>query len=196
VGWSGFYRVVGGYFRRKRTRWVTREFADCRTVVDLGGTPQSWPRRPFPAITLVNLLPAPEALPQGFTYVNGDALHTPLDGAFDLAFSNSVIEHVGPRPAQECFAGEMFRLGRRLYCQTPNRWFPVEPHFLTLFLHWLPRSWFRPWMHRWLTINGLRGKAWEPIYLLSRREVRELFPGCNLRTERFLGLPKSFVVWR
>jgi hypothetical protein len=96
------------------------------------------------------------------------------------------------------------RVGRRVYCQTPNRWFPVEFHFLGLFVHWLPRRWFGYFVHRRMTLRGILGKPTREqsdelrssIRLLSRRELVELFPGCKIRTERFLGMAKSFVVWR
>ena len=34
-------------------------------------------------------------------------------------------------------------MGRAYWVQTPNRWFPVEQHLLTPFLHWLPKPWQR-----------------------------------------------------
>ena len=193
------YRIVGGYFRRRRGRWLKQEFGNCKTIVDLGGTVQSWREHDFAAdsVTLVNLGPAPAPLEPRFRYIQGDACRTTLpDAGADLAFSNSVIEHVGDWDTQRRFAEELQRLGHRVYCQTPNKWFPIEPHFLTLFLHWLPPQWFTARVHRYLTVNGLRGKPKETIRLLTKREVAELFPGCQIRTERFLLMPKSFVAWK
>jgi hypothetical protein len=98
-------------------------------VVDLGGTLESWPSGSFPNITLVNVVAANgQPLPDWASFVQADACHVPLRGPFDLAYSNSVIEHMGTWERQREFAVEMSRLGRRIYCQTPNRWFPVEPH--------------------------------------------------------------------
>lgn len=196
---TAVYRVVGGYFRRKRARWWVQEFAGCNTIVDFGGTAQSWQNYDFSAqsITLVNLEPAPERLEPHFHYMQGDACRTALpDASADLAFSNSVIEHVGDPDHQRHFAQEMQRIGRRVYCQTPNKWFPIEPHFLTLFLHWLPSRWFTAGVHRYLTINGLRGKPKESIRLLTKQEFKELFPGCQIKTEKFLFLSKSFIAWK
>jgi len=31
---------------------------------------------------------------------------------------------------------------------------------------------------------------------LSRRELQRLFPGCKIKTERFLGIPKSYAAYR
>jgi hypothetical protein len=200
------YAVVGGYFRRRRRCWIVSEFQDCRSVVDLGGTPESWPSDNFPNITLVNVAGNGHSLPQGTHFVQADACHVPLRGPFDLAYSNSVIEHMGTWERQREFAGEMFRLGRRIYCQTPNRWFPVEPHYLTVVLHWLPRRWFGYTAHRWLTLQGLsrkpsrdeslRTRRKEAVRLLTKRELRTLFPECQIKVERFLGWPKSYAIWR
>ncbi len=61
------------------------------------------------------------------------------DGEFDLGFSNAVVEHVaGGREAQRAFARELCRVARRVFVTTPNRWFPVDPHTLLPFAHWLP----------------------------------------------------------
>ncbi len=145
----------------------------------------------------MNLKAVPEQLEPRFRYIQGDGCHTALpDASFDLAFSNSVIEHVGDFEDQRCFAKELRRIGRRFYCQTPNKWFPVEPHFLTLFVHWLPSKWFSAGVHRFLTVNGLRGKPKESIRLLTKVELAVLFPGCQIWIERFLLLPKSFVAWK
>jgi hypothetical protein len=52
-------------------------------------------------------------------------------------------------------AAEMLRVGKRVYCQTPNRWFPVEPHYLALLVHWLPTACFTYFVHRYMTVHGL-----------------------------------------
>jgi len=200
------YRVVGGYFRSRRLHWLKTEFADCRRVIDLGGRIEMWRATDFGEHTvIVNLEPEPDSVPPQFTYVHGDARNTGLpDEAFDLAFSNSVIEHVGSFEDQKRFADEMLRIGKRVYCQTPNQRFPVEPHFLGICVHWLPRKWFHHFVDRYLTLHGWRYRPTREesvalinsIRLLTRDELLQLFPGCKIKTEWFLGLPKSFVVWR
>lgn len=200
------YRVVGGYFRRKRLRWVVEEFRDCRNIVDFGGRVDMWRGIHFAELTtIVNVEPPPENVPATLTYVQGDARHTDLtDRAFDLAFSNSAIEHVGSFDDQKQFANEMLRIGRRIYCQTPNKWFPIEPHFLGLCVHWLPKKWFGHFVDRYLTLHGWRYRPTpevssaliNSIRLLTRAELVQLFPECKIKTERFLGMPKSFVVWK
>ena len=72
-------------------------------------------------------------------YVQGDALELPFeDGAFDVVFSNAVIEHVGGREQQRRFVEESLRVARRAFITTPNRWFPVEVHTRLPLVHWLP----------------------------------------------------------
>jgi len=72
--------------------------------------------------------------------VQADGRRLPFaDGEFDLGFSNAVVEHVaGGRDGQRRFVGELFRVARRVFVTTPNRWFPVDPHTLVPFAHWLP----------------------------------------------------------
>jgi SAM-dependent methyltransferase len=104
-------------------------------------------------------------------YVQADALSLPFaDGAFDIAFSNAVIEHVGGRDAQRRFVGEALRVARRAFVTTPNRWFPVEVHTRLPFVHWLPER---------LAHRGyeLAGKPWaKENHLLGPGALRELFP--------------------
>jgi hypothetical protein len=197
--------IVMQHLRRRRHQWLAEKFADCRTVVDIGGRETMWQTVPLsPQVTIVNLEPVTVARP-AFRYHKGDGRKLDFgDASFDLAFANSVIEHVGTLRDQRLLAREMMRVGRRLYCQTPNRWFPVEFHYLGLFVHWLPRNWFTYGVHRYLTLRGILGKPSRlqslelrtSIRLLSRRELAALFPGCRIRTERFLGWPKSYIVWR
>jgi hypothetical protein len=193
------------YFRQRRHGWLAQEFADCRTVIDIGGRQAMWETVGLsPQVTLVNPEAADTERP-GFRYVEGDGRKLDFDdGSFDLAFANSAIEHVGTFEDQRRFAGEMMRVGRRIYCQTPNRWFPVEFHYLGVLVHWLPRGWFGYRVHRYVTLRGLLGKPnheqsrelRSSIRLLSRRELRTLFPGCRIRVERVLGWAKSYIVWR
>jgi hypothetical protein len=72
--------------------------------------------------------------------VRADGRDLPFaDGAFDLGFSNAVVEHVGGgRDGQRRFVHELCRVARRVFVTTPNRFFPLEVHTLLPFVHWLP----------------------------------------------------------
>ena len=105
-------------------------------------------------------------------YVQGDACALPFeDGAFDVVFSNAVIEHVGDRERQRVFVSEALRVGRRAFITTPNRRFPLEVHTRLPLVHWLPGRLSHPLYRR-----AGKGFATE-IHLLSRRTLVSLFPG-------------------
>jgi len=72
--------------------------------------------------------------------VQADGRELPFaDGAFDLGFSNAVVEHVaGGRAGQRRFVHELCRVSTSVFVTTPNRWFPIEVHTLLPFVHWLP----------------------------------------------------------
>jgi hypothetical protein len=107
------------------------------------------------------------------------------DGAFDLVYSSSVIEHVAVA-RRAAFAAEVRRVGRGLYVQTPAYSFPIEPHALLPAAHWLPPRLRRPYWRL-----GTQG-VWEDIALLRRREVAELF-GATVHAERVGPLTKSWI---
>jgi len=92
------------------------------------------------------------------------------DNAFDIAFSNAVIEHVGGREERRRFVAELCRVAPRVFLSTPNRWFPIETHTLVPFVHWLPRTASDP------VFAALRRRRWEGIELLTKRELLALFP--------------------
>ncbi len=108
------------------------------------------------------------------------------DGAFDLVYSSSVIEHIAPARRQ-AFADETRRVGRGWFVQTPAYSFPIEPHALLPFAHWLPASLRR----RYWRLGAAGG--WEDISLLRRDELVTLFPDGAIRAERFAGIAKSWV---
>jgi SAM-dependent methyltransferase len=105
-------------------------------------------------------------------YVQGDACALPFeDGAFDIVFSNAVIEHVGDRARQRRLVSEALRVGRRAFITTPNRLFPLEVHTKLPLVQFLPE----PAAHR---VFELVGKGWaKEIHLLSRGGFESLFPG-------------------
>src|SRR4051812_22802336 len=110
------------------------------------------------------------------------------DGAFDLAYSSSVIEHVEPG-RRAAFAAEIKRVARGFFVQTPAWSFPIEPHALLPFAHWLAPTLRRPYWRL-----GAAG-AWEDIHLLRRAELVALF-GEPVLAERFAGVVKSWIALR
>jgi SAM-dependent methyltransferase len=105
-------------------------------------------------------------------YVQASALELPFEnGAFDVYFSNAVIEHVGPREAQRRFVAEALRVAPRVFITTPNRWFPVELHTRVPLVHWLPDA----AAHR--AYDVLRMPWAKENHLLGPGDLRGLFPG-------------------
>jgi SAM-dependent methyltransferase len=114
------------------------------------------------------------------------------DGEFPVVFSNSVIEHV-PRELQPAFAEEIRRVGRRYFVQTPNRYFPIEPHYQLPLFQFLPER-VRRALNRSLSLGWREKGHWEEVNLLSARDLRFLFPDGELHREKVLGLTKSLMV--
>jgi SAM-dependent methyltransferase len=110
------------------------------------------------------------------------------DAAFDLAYSSSVVEHVEPE-RRAAFAAEVRRVARGWFVQTPAWSFPIEPHALLPFAHWLAPTLRRPYWRL-----GAAG-SWEDIHLLRRAELAALF-GEPILAERFGGLVKSWIALR
>jgi SAM-dependent methyltransferase len=178
------------------------------TVLDVGGRAAWWqmmqPATPHVTIVNVETEDSAQITAAGYRFVvaSGCALPFP-DKSFDIALSNSVIEHVGDLDAQRRFALEVLRCGTAIYVQTPNKWFPVEPHLLMPFAHWLPRRPQRaliPFLSVWAIATRPPAAAIDGFLdstrLLTRGELVELFPGCEITEERVLGLVKSFIVTR
>jgi Methyltransferase domain len=197
------YRPFLTYFRRRRMRNFIRLMAvdDSASVVDVGGTPFVWNLADcHPSVTMINLR-APQSIDGNVRMVIASGMAIPFpDESFDICFSNSVIEHVGDARARAEFSREVRRVARRYWVQTPNRRFFIEPHFLCLFLHWLP---FRVKRHliRNFTVWGLVTRPTQKrvdeallgITLLDEREMRELFPDAEMMKERWLGMVKSLI---
>src|SRR6478736_1030223 len=103
------------------------------------------------------------------TVVQADGRRLPFaDGAFELGFSNAVVEHVGGREEQRRFVHELCRVAERVFVTTPNRWFPLEVHSLVPLAHWLPRG----ARDRVLSARGF-DDILEP---LGPKELASLFP--------------------
>ena len=175
--------------RRKRLELFERLLAPApgETAVDVGcGTAGLATIAPELRVTGVDRDPRPGY--PGARFVQADATRLPFsDGEFDIAYSNSVVEHLlaGDR---EAYARELQRVGRRWLVQTPNRLFPIEPHALLPFVHWLPRP-----LGRAAWRLGVSGDPYDDVRLLGIRELRALFPDAVIVRERVGPFTKSFV---
>ena len=203
------YRPFLGYHRRKRLKllFTTLGITQETRVLDIGGNPFFWQLAaemslPVPKVTSLNLYSDTAAFREGITWIVGDGRRLPfVDKSFDVAFCNSVIEHMGTWGSQQDLASEIRRVAIRYFVQTPNRWFPVEPHLLTPFVHWVPR-WLQRLMLRNFTIRGLIERPsrlqcdafLQEVRLLDGKEMQSLFPTGKMLFERFCGLTKSIAI--
>ncbi len=99
---SRVWRPILRITRRKRMRLFAQwtDLTPVTTMLDVGGTPGVWELVPvMPDVTLLNLEPSDSTLRQ--VVADGTRLLTYADNAFDVVFSNSVIEHV-PDPRGVC----------------------------------------------------------------------------------------------
>jgi hypothetical protein len=172
-------------------------------ILDVGGSAKTW-RDCGRAVnvTIVNLA-HPGSGSAGCGWIQGDALFLPFpDSSFDVVFSNSVIEHVGTLKEQGRFAEEIQRVGRRYWVQAPNRYFPLEPHFLFPGFQFLPENVrvviARYWPFSWPKYFRQSPRAIEhearTVRLPTARELRQLFRGASIHEERVFGLAKSIIV--
>ena len=205
-------------FRKNRGRMLglqisalAKHFGRDIRILDVGGRADYWFNVGFANVSRIDLLnydaeelerDLPAGAPHGlFTRQVGDArnLENYPDASVDLVHSNSVIEHVGGWQDMRAMATELMRVGSSGWIQTPAWEFPIEPHFGLPFVHWFGG----PVRRRMLGLSRkphLRGidlhkrrEHVERINLLSRTELRALFPDRDIYVERLV-FPKSYVV--
>lgn len=212
---------LSAHFRNKRAVTLRRliDQLTCThnklTILDIGGRARYWEQIGIPflrernvSVTILNLHRSEFAdrdLADIFTFQVGDARSlTYPDGHFDLAHSNSVIEHVGGWPDMQEFARETRRIAKSYYVQTPYFWFPIDPHFYAMpMFHWLPR------VARALVLRAVplatsgRARTYKGAVqavnssrLLNIAQFRILFPDAEIEAERFARLPKSLIAIR
>lgn len=194
--------------RFKHFRTLMSNLPRPTSVLDVGGTQRFWENMGFIdesgiRIHILNLYPIETSHPNVESVI-GDATHLDdyEDDQFDVVFSNSVIEHVGGMPEQHAMAREVMRVGKRYFVQTPNRYFPIEPHFLFPLFQFLPLS-VRVFLIQHFAI-GWTGKITDraqavrrakAIRLLTKAELIDCFPGAKLDRERVFGLIKSYTAY-
>jgi len=135
---------------------------------------------------------------EGLKFVQGDARDMPFgDGAFDLAFSSAVIEHVGSRKNQVAFIRECVRVSKKyVFITTPNRFYPIELHTVLPIIHWLPPGVYRGILKR---IGKSFFASEDNLNLLSKRgleSMMEEIDGVSYSIDfiRFLGFKSNILL--
>lgn len=178
-------------YRRWRLIQALLDLKGTESVLDVGGTDVSWWFVDWKGpVVRCNL---EFATPHSGLRVRGNGCDLPFpDKSFDIAFSNSVIEHLSTFDAQQKFGEELRRVGRRFFVQTPNRRFPIEPHYLFPFFQFLPVV-IQRWLHRHFDVGTFkRTDPFGTIRLLTKHEIEDLFPGARLVPERLGPFVKSW----
>lgn len=205
------YHPVLTHFRAKRMKQFYAELGitAATKILDVGGAPWVWMIAgdnglPAPQITILNIFPEHRQLPPNMRWIVGDGCDMPFQNEeFDVVFSNSVIEHLSNAAAQRNFAREIRRTGKTYWVQTPDPRFPVEPHYLSLFVHWLSAETRRK-VIRHGSLFGLMNHPTQEeidamvaeIKLIPPSEFARLFPDGHVINERFMGMPKSLIARR
>ena len=183
-------------------------------IIDVGGTRRYWQvidpeffARRRVHITLANIELDPEDVDADgmFSAVTCDGCDLSIfdSGAFHIGHANSAVEHVQGRDRMKRFAAELQRVAQSLFVQTPNRGFPVEPHFMVPCFQWMPQT-VRVFLRRKFNLGYYppaktredARMSVDSIDLLDIRQFGELFPDCELKREKLLLLTKSLVAIR
>jgi hypothetical protein len=176
-------------------------------ILDVGGTLYNWQFiESDPKVDLLNLKgqEPKEPLGKSRSFIVGNGLDLKIgDNAYDIVYSNSVIEHVGSYENQQIFAKELKRVANGLFVQTPAKEFFLEPHYLTPFIHWLPirtqkkllRN-FSLWGLLTRPSNDTVDTVLGEIRLLNKAEFHDLFHDCTIITEKLCFFTKSYIAYR
>jgi len=136
---------------------------------------------------------ARKAYPEpAYAVFDGCSLPFP-DKAFDIVFSNAVIEHILGPGRQKRFAQEVMRVGRSWFVTTPNYWYPFESHYHLPFIQFLPENMRRSY-------NSLFGShipkgQTQELALLSANALSELFPSSHVEKVRVTFWPETLVAY-
>lgn len=210
---------ISKYFRKRRFGFFIRFLQQASNeanlenrklrILDIGGTEHYWKSighvlNDQTEMVLLNLYKNETTLP-GFSSIVGDAcdLKDINDSSFDIVFSNSVIEHLFTKAQQQKMAAEAERVGKSYFIQTPNRYFPIEPHWAFPFFQFLPFS-LQVFLTQHFTLGNIAKAGTKEaaialvreVRLLSKNEFADLFAGAQIFEEKFLGLTKSFTAYK
>ncbi|MBL8006293.1 MAG: class I SAM-dependent methyltransferase [Ignavibacteria bacterium] len=203
---------VSALQRKKRSGFFTEYCTGLKKplkILDIGGSDYYWRCLGFTGddnykIMIINTENQKTDDFTNITFLKRDArdLRFISDGEYDLVFSNSMIEHLNSYDEQKKLAGEIRRTGKKYFIQTPDYYFPLEPHFLFPFFQFLSvemktkliRKYSLGWFEKQTNQENARQLA-ESVRLLKEKELREIFPGCKIYRERFFGLSKSLTAY-
>lgn len=197
--------------RNRQKKWdrFTKEFAITQStrILDVGfneteySSVDNFLERKYPYPEMITALGMEDPVQFGLRYpkvtaIKYDGVDFPFNSdAFDICWSNAVLEHVGDFDKQVNFLKEINRSAKFFYITTPNRYFPIEVHTRIPFLHWLPKRIFD-----WCLVR--LGKEWAAgpyMNLLSFSDINRLCVSAGISEyqiipNRLMGFSIDFVV--
>ena len=185
-------------FRRKRFRtfqkYLTKLGLKESRFLDIGGTQIYWDH--INSYFKTNLSPIIVNVEREY-FTNGIYAGIIGDGK-SLSF---IIEHLTGFEDQYEMAYNIKRVAKYYFIQTPAFIFPLEPHFLFPFFHWLPkkaRIWFilnfnLGWYQKCQSFIEAK-KLVNSIRILKKKELKLLFKDAHIITERLFFIPKSYTL--
>ena len=213
---NSFFKAFSSYMRRKRFKHINKLIISIIThkgscnILDIGGSEYYWDEnddfiskhQDAITITIANLdeQEVDFADTSIFTFKQDNACNERLyEEDYDLIHSNSLLEHVGDWDKMQQLAKLIRGKNVPYYVQTPNYWFPVEPHFRFIGFQWLPISWrARILMKRQMGFRVAKSfseamESVESIKLVDRFQISSLFPDAKIVREKVGPLTKSFM---
>ncbi len=204
---------VSGRMRKGRLKFF-KEFTDKidkpLRILDVGGSVYHWRNSDFVNnkkyyITLVNTALQNINGVKNMCFLKRDAEDLGFfdNQEYDIVYSNSLLEHLNTFDRQLMVADEMRRIGKHYFVQTPNYYFPMEPHFLFPFFQFMPDSiktkLVMSYNLGWFEREPDKLKAKEvaaSIRLIKKNELTKLFPDADFYSEKYFWLNKSFIAYK
>lgn len=197
-------------FRDKRNNLfikLTNKLPKPLRIIDIGGTKEFWQKTKLYnnnnyQITLINLNKQVGKNNLICHQSDGCNLKTFGKNQFDVTFSNSTIEHLNCWQEQVKMAKEIRRVGKYYFVQTPNYYFPVEPHFHLPFFQFIPNL-IKKNIIKNFNLEGRAKnkdidqikKSINSINLLTKEKIRKLFPDGRIYSEKYKRITKSFITY-
>ncbi len=94
---------------------------------------------------------------------------------------------------QKLFSLEIQRVGKRYFLQTPSFWFPYEPHAMILFYQFFSAN-IKMLLNKTFHRSPYPIEELLSVRLLTKKELKYLFPNDRIITERMFLLPKSYFI--
>lgn len=178
-------------------------------ILDLGGSDYHWRNSVFMNnkdfhITIINTENQNTKDFRNLSFIKRDARDLDIfdDKEYEAVYSNSLLEHLNIYDDQKKMAEDIIRIGKHYFIQTPNYYFPVEPHFLFPFFQFIPDNLKTKLLLKynlgWFGKQQDKEKARElasSIRLLKKKELQKMFPGGKIFKEKYFMFNKSYIVY-